>query len=93
MHKSFGPAPTIKKVGPRSYDIQIKYSKKFCPIGGKSNPKQAKVIQDNICYPYVKSFLHALFPDHQFEADIKQCILANNHKYCHYILNVKVKDT
>jgi len=92
IYKVLGANPIINKIDDNLFDVNIKHSKKFCPIGGKHNPKQTKIIQDSICYPYTKSFLAQLFPEYQFEAEIKQCILANNSKYCHYVLKLKEKE-
>jgi len=93
IYKVLGAKPKIKKVNGNIYDVKIKHSKRFCPIGGSKNPAQAKIIQDNICYPYTKSFLKTLFPNLQFKAEIKGCILANsNSSYCHYILEIKEKN-
>ncbi|MFX0058459.1 MAG: hypothetical protein ACFE85_06795 [Candidatus Hodarchaeota archaeon] len=90
IYKVLGAKTKIKKINGNIYDVKIKHSKRFCPIGGKSNPKQAKIIQDNICYPYTKSFLKTLFPNWIFEADIKHCIVANSiNSYCHYTLDIK----
>ncbi|MFX1260162.1 MAG: hypothetical protein ACFFAN_20115 [Promethearchaeota archaeon] len=93
IYKVLGAKPKIKNIGENIYDIKIKHSKRFCPIGGKSNPNQAKIIQDNICYPYTKSFLNALFPNWHFDAEIKHCIVANSiNSYCHYTLEIKKKN-
>jgi len=91
-YKVLGANPSIKKIDEHTYDITIKHRNKFCPIGGKTNPPQAKIIQENICYPYTRSFLTKLFPEFQFEAEIKQCIVANNSKYCRYILQLQEKE-
>jgi hypothetical protein len=90
IYKVLGAKTKIKKVNGNIFDVRIKHSKKFCPIGGSKNPKQAKIIQDNICYPYTKSFLKTLFPNLRFEAEIKGCILTNsNSNYCQYTLETK----
>jgi hypothetical protein len=91
-YKVLGATPTINKINDSTYEVSIKHSKKFCPIGGKSNPSQASIIQDNICYPYTRSFLMKLFPQYEFKANINKCILANNSKYCNYTLKISVKD-
>jgi hypothetical protein len=80
--------PTIKDMGSDTYEVSVKHAKKFCPIGGKENPELAKLIQESICIPYTKSFLTNLFPDYQFQADIKQCILKDNNRHCKYILKI-----
>ena len=92
IYKVLGAKTSIKKIDENTYDIRLKHAKRFCPIGGKKNPKLAKVIQDNICFPYTRSFLATLLPEYNFEAEIKECILEeSSNRYCHYILKVKLK--
>ena len=91
-YKVLGATPTIRKLDESTYEVSIKHSKKFCPIGGKSNPSQATIIQDNICYPYTKSFLITMFPEYEFRAKINRCILADNDRYCKYTLKVSEKN-
>ena len=91
-YKVLGATPTIKKVDESIYEVSIKHSKKFCPIGGKRNPSQATIIQDNICYPYTRSFLITMFPELEFHAKINRCILTDNDRYCKYTLKVSEKN-
>ncbi len=83
--------PIITKLNENTYEVVIKYPKKFCPIGGSHNPSRASMFQDNICIPYTKGFLNELFPQYTFEADIINCILLTNHRTCHYILKLQNK--
>ena len=91
-YKVLGAKPTIKRSDDDQFEVSIKHSKKFCPIGGKTNPSQASIIQNNICYPYTKSFLVKMFPEYNFNAKINRCILADNGNYCNYTLKFKEKN-
>ncbi|MFW9770881.1 MAG: hypothetical protein ACFFEO_01755 [Candidatus Thorarchaeota archaeon] len=93
IYKVLGAKTSIKKIDDHSYDIVLRYSKRFCPIGGKRNPKQAKIIQNNLCIPYTKSFLSSLLPNFLFEAHIKECILdEHSNRHCNYLLETKLKN-
>jgi len=81
--------PIIKKLDDNTYDVIIKYPKKFCPIGGSNNSSRATLFQENICMPYTRGFLNELFPEYKFEADVLNCIPLNNTKTCHYILKIE----
>jgi hypothetical protein len=83
--------PKITKINDNSYDVIIKHSKKFCPIGGSYNPSNVSLFQDNICTPFTKGFLNEMFPKMNFNSEIKRCILSSNHRICHYVLNVEEK--
>jgi hypothetical protein len=74
-----------------TYDISLKYSKNFCPIGGKFNPERANVIQNTICVPYTSSILNSLYPKLKFYPEFKECILNSNEKTCHYELRMEDK--
>lgn len=87
-YKALGASTSIKKIDENTYLIKVKH-KKFCPIGGKSNPTNAKTVQDSICIPYTRSFLTSLFPEFQFETEIKECIVDNSNSHCKYKLKVK----
>ncbi len=82
---------TIKKLNANSYEVIVKYPKKFCPIGGSNNPSRALIFQENVCIPYTKGFLNELFPQYKFETKIQNCIPLNDHKTCHYLLNVSAR--
>ncbi len=88
-YKALGASTLIKNIDENTYLVKLKHSKKLCPIGGKSNPKNAKTIQDSICLPYTRSFLTNLFPEFQFEIEIKECIVDNSNSHCKYELKVK----
>jgi len=83
--------PTIIKLNENTYEVIVRYSKKFCPIGGGSNSSRAPIFQENICIPYTRGFLNELFPNLNFESEILNCIPLNNQKVCHYILKVDKK--
>jgi len=83
--------PSVRKLNNDTYDVTVKYSKKFCPIGGGHNPARAAIFQKNICIPYTRGFLNELFPQFTFESEILDCIPLNNHRTCHYILKIKNK--
>ncbi|MFX1411600.1 MAG: hypothetical protein ACFFA6_14705, partial [Promethearchaeota archaeon] len=70
--------PKITKINDNSYDIVLKYSRKFCPIGGSYNPSNVSLFQDNICIPFTKGFLNEMFPKMNFNSEIKSCILSSN---------------
>ena len=80
---------TITKLDEKSYDVILKYSKKFCPIGGSYNPSRASLFQDNICRPYTLGFLNEIIPQFKIKIDFKKCIVALNQKKCHYILRME----
>ncbi|MFX1417641.1 MAG: hypothetical protein ACFE9N_01845 [Promethearchaeota archaeon] len=83
--------PVIKQLNENTYDVTLKYPKKFCPIGGSLNPSRAPLFQENICIPYTKGFLNEIFPQYTFESDILNCIPLHNHNNCHYVLKIRKK--
>ncbi len=91
MYLALNAKPLIKKLEDGNYEVKVKYSKKFCPIGGAYNPSRAPLFQDNVCIPYVRGFLNEIFPHYTFGEEILNCIPINSHKPCHYILKVKSK--
>ncbi|MFX1365869.1 MAG: hypothetical protein ACFE9Y_13210 [Promethearchaeota archaeon] len=84
--------PVLNQLDENTYEVIIKYPKKFCPIGGSYNPSRASIFQENICIPYTRGFLNELFPQFITESEILKCIPQNNDKSCHYILKVKKKE-
>ncbi|MFX1574744.1 MAG: hypothetical protein ACFFB0_18570 [Promethearchaeota archaeon] len=84
--------PIITKLNENTYEVVIRYSKKFCPIGGSHNPSRASMFQENICIPYTRGFLNELFPEYNFESDILNCIPQTNQRTCHYILKITNKN-
>jgi len=83
--------PVINQLNENRYEVIVKYAKKFCPIGGSSNPSRASIFQENICIPYTRGFLNEIFPQFTFGEDILNCIPLNNQRTCHYILKVDKK--
>ena len=91
IYSALKAKPTITKLNENTYDVVIKYPKKFCPIGGNHNPSRASMFQDNICIPYTRGFLNELFPQYTFESEILNCIPLTNQRTCHYILKMQNK--
>lgn len=77
---------TIKTIDDNTLEVTLKYSKRFCPIGGKYNPDKSDLIQNTICIPYTSAILHSTHPEFTYTADIKDCILSSNNRHCKYIL-------
>jgi len=76
---------------PKTLDITLKYSNKFCPIGGKVNPDKAELIQNTICIPYTIAILNSFDPEFKYESEILECILNSNNRHCRYKLIIKPK--
>lgn len=91
VYTALNGRPVIKKLNEKRYEVIVKFSKKFCPIGGSYNPSRAPIFQKNICIPYMRGFLNEIFPQFIFGEDILNCIPFNNQKICHYILKIKNK--
>jgi hypothetical protein len=91
IYSALKAKPVIKQLNANTYEVIVKYAKRFCPIGGSHNPARAPIFQENICIPYTKGFLNEVFPQYTFESDILNCIPLNSHKTCHYILKVRKK--
>jgi len=91
MYSVLKAKPVIKQLNENTYEVILKYAKKFCPIGGSHNPSRASIFQENICIPYTRGFLNEIFPQFTFEADIIKCIPLNSQRTCHYILKIKNK--
>ena len=89
IYRALNAKPTIKRLDNNTYEVILKYPKKFCPIGGSNSTARANLFQDNICKPYTRGFLNELFPDYKFESDILNCIPLNSNKTCHYILKME----
>ena len=83
----------IKSIDDNTLDITLKYSKKFCPIGGKFNPDKAELIQNTICIPYTTAILNSFHPEFKYESEILECILNSNNRHCRYILIKEPKTT
>jgi hypothetical protein len=91
MYLALDAKPLIKKLDDDNYEVTVKYSKKFCPIGGDYNPSRASIFQNNICIPYVRGFLNELFPEFTYGEEILNCIPLKGQKTCHYILKLSKK--
>ena len=76
----------IKAIDDKTLEITLKYSKKFCPIGGKYNPDRAELIQNTICNPYTAAILNSSHPDFNYDSEILECILSSNNRHCRYRL-------
>lgn len=83
----------IKSIDDKTLDITLKYSKKFCPIGGKFNPDKAELIQNTICIPYTIAILNSFHPEFKYESEILECILNSNNRHCRYKLIKEPKTT
>ena len=83
----------IKSIDDNTLDITLKYSNKFCPIGGKFNPDKAELIQNTICIPYTAAILNSLNPEFIYESEILECILNSNNRHCRYKLIKEPKTT
>jgi len=92
LYTALNAKPVIKQLDENTYEVIVKYAKRFCPIGGSHNPARASLFQENICIPYTKGFLNEVFPQYMFKSDILNCIPLNNHKTCHYILKITKKN-
>lgn len=77
---------TIKNIDDNTLDISLRYSHRFCPIGGKFNPDKSELIQNTICIPYTVSILTSLHPEFRYGAEIKECILNSHNRICRYVL-------
>ncbi|MFX0024387.1 MAG: hypothetical protein ACFE9S_18860 [Candidatus Hermodarchaeota archaeon] len=83
---------TIKPIDDNTLEISLKYSHRFCPIGGKYNPDKSELIQNTICYPYTAAILNSSHPEFKYSAEIKECILNTNNRHCKYILYKEPKN-
>lgn len=77
---------SIKSIDDNTLEISLKYSNRFCPIGGKYNPDKSDLIQNSICIPYTAAILNSTHPEFKYTAEIKECILNSNNRHCKYIL-------
>jgi len=81
----------ITKLDENIYEVIVEHLERFCPIGGSYNPTRAPIFQSNICFPYTTGFLNEILPEFKTSSEIKNCILSNNQKTCHYILKLEKK--
>ena len=91
IYKVLSAKTKIKSIEDNIFQITLKYSKKFCPIGGKVNPERAEVIQDTICIPYTLAILNSLDSDLKYKVEIQNCILKANNRICQYRLTIEEK--
>jgi len=91
IYTVLGAKANVKKLDENTYEVIVKHLDKFCPIGGSYNPKRAPIFQINVCIPYTAGFLNEILPEFKTSSEIKNCILSNNQKTCHYILKLKKK--
>ena len=93
IYTVLGAKPTIYKIDDDTLEIEVKHSRKLCPIGGAYNPSNAEIFQQNICLPYTIGFLSEITDNNfKFNIDIEQCILTSNKKTCKYCLKKKAKN-
>lgn len=95
LYVALNAKPKINILDDSTLEIFVKHPKKigpnFCVIGGNYDPSRADLFQNSICIPYTMGFLNEISPDLHFKPTIKQCILADNVRTCHYILKIKRK--
>lgn len=91
IYSALGAKPIIKKLNDTTYEVILRYRKKFCPIGGGPNRSRSHVFRESVCIPYTRGFLNELFPQFNFESDILNCIPLDHHRNCHYILKIREK--
>ena len=82
----------VTKLDENTYEVIVKHLEKFCPIGGSYNPTRAPIFQSNVCIPYTSGFLNEILPEFKTTSEIKNCILSNDQKTCHYILKLEKKE-
>ncbi len=92
IYKALGGKPVIKKIDDYTFDVTVKHRSKFCPIGGKYNPSRAEAFVKSVCIPYTVAFISEISPTYKIETEIKQCVMAQDQKYCHYMLKLSKKN-
>ena len=70
-------------------EVDLKYLRKFCPLGGKYNPNMSDLVQNSLCVPYTNAFLNEIDQDYKHEITINECILSSNGRSCNYRLDFK----
>jgi len=91
IYTALNGKPVIKQLDEYNYEVNVKFARKFCPIGGSKNPSRASIFQKNICIPYMRGFLNIIFPQFIFREDFLNCIPLDHHRNCHYILKIQKK--
>jgi len=92
MYKVMNGKAKIFKVDDRTYDVTVRYSKNFCPVGGAFNHDVAKEFQESICIPYTQGFLTSFNPELKYKGEVHQCIINDNNKFCHYTVHIEEKE-
>ncbi|MFX1314585.1 MAG: hypothetical protein ACFE9T_01885 [Promethearchaeota archaeon] len=90
-YKVLNASPNIKKINGNTYEVTLKYKRKFCPIGGKHNPKRADLLQESLCRPYTSGFLNEIDPSYTYKGQVIECNLKSNKGMCSYILTLEKK--
>ncbi|MBN1215737.1 MAG: hypothetical protein JXA99_09910 [Candidatus Lokiarchaeota archaeon] len=91
IYETLGIHYQINDIDRDKFEVEVKFSENFCPIGGECNPDKAKMIQNSICEPYMIGFLAELDADYKYIGCVKQCILENNQNICRYTIERKEK--
>ncbi len=86
MYKVLGAEPKIEKVNEHEYNVRVKHSSEFCPIGGESNPSRGSKFIEIICIPYTIAFLKKFDPKYDYQIELKKCILRHGGRICEYNL-------
>ncbi|MHA1764005.1 MAG: hypothetical protein ACTSYC_09670 [Promethearchaeota archaeon] len=81
----------INEVPNNKMEVINKYKWKFCPIGGKFNPAQAKITQEAICRPYMLGFLNEMDPEYLYSLESMECMLESNKKTCAFSITFEEK--
>ena len=92
MYKVLKGKAKIIKIDDKNYEVLLKYSKNFCPIGGRSDPDKVDLFHNSICYPFTIGFLNEFDSKYNYKAEIIDCILFSRKNICHYKLHVEEKD-
>lgn len=91
-YKVLGAKTEIIKISDNIYEVTLKYSRKFCPVGGTYSPDMAELVQKSICSPYTVGLLNELDPRFRYKGDIHECILKDKTDLCRYTLYLEKKE-
>lgn len=86
MYEVLGAEPKIEKVNEHEFNIRVKHSSEFCPIGGTSNPSRGSKFIEIICIPYTIAFLKKFEQKYDYQIELKKCILRHAGRICEYNL-------
>ena len=92
MYEVLGAEPKIKKVNEYEYNVKVKHSSEFCPIGGASNPSRGSKFIEIICIPYTIAFLKKFEQKYDYQIELKECILRHGGRICEYNLILTPKE-